>query len=99
MLDVDKIAFIGSGVMGEAIIKGILDHGLSTPERIVAWYRRQHLGPWSSESWSRLRWLGRYAQLQAFKFHGRPSHREDLQPPEPRPSFAGMDALSALDAG
>ena len=70
-----------------------------TPERIVSWYHLQHLGPWSSESWSRLRWLGRYAQLQAFKFHGRPPRREHLQPPEPRPSFAGMRALSALDAG
>ena len=36
MLEFDKIAFIGCGVMGEAIIKGILDKGLTTPERIIA---------------------------------------------------------------
>lgn len=36
MLEVNRIAFIGCGVMGEAIIKGILDKGLTTPERIIA---------------------------------------------------------------
>jgi pyrroline-5-carboxylate reductase len=36
MLDFNKIAFIGCGVMGEAIIKGILDRGLTTPDQIVA---------------------------------------------------------------
>lgn len=46
MLDVQKIAFVGSGVMGEAIIKGILDKGLTTPENIVAsdpWEARRTL--------------------------------------------------------
>ena len=36
MLDIQKIAFVGSGVMGEAIIKGILDKELTTPDHIVA---------------------------------------------------------------
>ncbi len=36
MLDVKKVAFIGCGVMGEAIIKGILDRGLTSSEQIVA---------------------------------------------------------------
>lgn len=36
MLDVDKIAFIGSGVMGEAFIKALLDNGLTTPDKIMA---------------------------------------------------------------
>ena len=46
MLDVKKIAFIGSGVMGEAIVKGILDNGLTVPETIVAadpWAERREL--------------------------------------------------------
>jgi len=36
MLDINKIAFIGCGVMGEAIIKGILDKGLTDADQIVA---------------------------------------------------------------
>lgn len=46
MLDVQKIAFVGSGVMGEAIIKGILDQGLISADRIVAsdpWEARRTL--------------------------------------------------------
>lgn len=47
MLDFNKIAFIGCGVMGEAIIKGILDKGLTTADQIVAsdpWGpRRSHM--------------------------------------------------------
>ena len=31
-----KIAFIGSGVMGEAMIRGILGKGIITPKRIMA---------------------------------------------------------------
>ena len=31
-----RISFIGSGVMGEAMIKGLLNMGLTTPDRIVA---------------------------------------------------------------
>lgn len=36
MLNGTKIAFIGSGVMGEAMIKGLLSQGLTTPEYICA---------------------------------------------------------------
>lgn len=36
MIQSDKIAFIGSGAMGEAMIKGLLDQGLVRPEQIVA---------------------------------------------------------------
>ncbi len=36
MLNIDKIAFVGSGVMGEAMVKGILDKGLTEPGKIVA---------------------------------------------------------------
>ena len=46
MLDIQKIAFVGSGVMGEAIIKGILDKELTTPDHIVAsdpWEARRTL--------------------------------------------------------
>ncbi len=47
MLDVAKIAFVGCGVMGESMIKGILDGGLTTKEKIVAsdpWeVRRRHM--------------------------------------------------------
>jgi len=42
-----KIAFIGGGNMGEAMLSAILDKGLSTPEAIsvsdIAEGRRQHL--------------------------------------------------------
>ncbi|MFQ5988276.1 MAG: pyrroline-5-carboxylate reductase family protein, partial [Dehalococcoidia bacterium] len=31
-----KIAFIGGGVMGEAMIRGILSKGLATPQDIIA---------------------------------------------------------------
>lgn len=47
MLNDAKIAFIGSGAMGEAIIKGILAKGLVTPAQIVAAdpvaARREHM--------------------------------------------------------
>ena len=36
MLNGTKIAFIGSGVMGEAMIKGLLAQGLTTPECLIA---------------------------------------------------------------
>ena len=36
MLNQTTIAFIGSGVMAEAMIKGLLRHGLMVPEQIVA---------------------------------------------------------------
>ena len=36
MLDIDKIAVVGSGVMGEAIVKAILAEGLIAPEKITA---------------------------------------------------------------
>ena len=36
MLSGMKIAFVGSGAMGEAIIKGVLDAGLTTADAIVA---------------------------------------------------------------
>ena len=36
MLENMKIAFIGSGVMGEAMIKGLLNRGLTTADRISA---------------------------------------------------------------
>ena len=36
MLDHKTIAFIGSGIMAEAMIKGLLRQGLVTPDRIVA---------------------------------------------------------------
>ena len=36
MLNEERIAFIGSGVMAEAMIKGLLRQGLVTPEQIVA---------------------------------------------------------------
>lgn len=36
MLQSNKIAFIGSGAMGEAMIKGMLDRSLIRPEQIVA---------------------------------------------------------------
>ncbi len=36
MLSSSKITFIGSGVMGEAMIKGLLDKGLTTPANITA---------------------------------------------------------------
>jgi pyrroline-5-carboxylate reductase len=36
MLDDARIAFIGSGAMGEAIIKGLLANGLVRPQQIVA---------------------------------------------------------------
>jgi pyrroline-5-carboxylate reductase len=36
MLNGKKVAFIGSGVMAEAMIKGLLRHGLVAPEQIVA---------------------------------------------------------------
>ena len=36
MLNGTKIAFIGSGVMGEAMIKGLLSQGLTTPEYLRA---------------------------------------------------------------
>lgn len=36
MLQSNKIAFIGSGAMGEAMIKGMLDRGLIRPDQIVA---------------------------------------------------------------
>ena len=35
-LEQSKIAFIGSGAMAEAIIKGILGKGLIASERIIA---------------------------------------------------------------
>lgn len=36
MLNGTKVAFIGSGVMGEAMIKGLLAQGLTTPECLIA---------------------------------------------------------------
>ncbi len=36
MLDKSKAAFIGSGVMGEAMIKGLLNKKLMDPARIAA---------------------------------------------------------------
>ena len=43
-----KVAFIGGGVMGEAMLSAILDKGLSTPQAIcvsdIKQSRRQHLG-------------------------------------------------------
>lgn len=36
MFNLSRIAFIGSGVMGEAMIKGLLGIGLTTADRIVA---------------------------------------------------------------
>ena len=36
MLNVSKIAFIGSGAMGEAMIKGLLAQQLLTPDQIIA---------------------------------------------------------------
>ncbi len=36
MLKATGIAFVGSGVMAEAMIKGMLDRGLVTPEQIIA---------------------------------------------------------------
>ncbi|GIV78306.1 MAG: pyrroline-5-carboxylate reductase [Litorilinea sp.] len=36
MLENKKIVFIGSGAMGEAMIRGLLSHDLVTPEQIVA---------------------------------------------------------------
>lgn len=36
MFNLNRIAFIGSGVMGEAMIKGLLSLGLTTPDRIIA---------------------------------------------------------------
>jgi pyrroline-5-carboxylate reductase len=36
MLDNSQIAFIGSGTMGEAMVKGLLRQGLMTPEQIFA---------------------------------------------------------------
>ncbi len=36
MFNLSRIAFIGSGVMGEAMIKGLIGRGLTTPDRIVA---------------------------------------------------------------
>jgi pyrroline-5-carboxylate reductase len=36
MFNLSRIAFIGSGVMGEAMIKGLLGMGLTTADRIVA---------------------------------------------------------------
>ena len=36
MLNNSRIAFIGGGVMGEAMIKGLLDLKQTTPDRIVA---------------------------------------------------------------
>ena len=36
MLTNTKIAFIGGGMMGEAMIKGLLSRGLSTAEQITA---------------------------------------------------------------
>lgn len=36
MLQSNKIAFIGSGAMGEAMIKGMLDRGLIRPDQIAA---------------------------------------------------------------
>lgn len=36
MLHASKMAFVGSGVMGEAMIKGLLTQNLTTPDCIVA---------------------------------------------------------------
>ncbi len=47
-MNIMKIAFIGGGVMGEAILSAILEKGLSTPQAIsvsdIAEARRQELG-------------------------------------------------------
>ena len=39
-----KVAFIGSGVMGEAMIKGLLNRELLRPEQIVAADPREERG-------------------------------------------------------
>jgi pyrroline-5-carboxylate reductase len=43
-----KVAFIGGGAMGEAMLSAILDRGLATPESVsvsdISEFRRQHLG-------------------------------------------------------
>jgi pyrroline-5-carboxylate reductase len=44
MLNNKTIAFVGSGVMAEAMIKGLLREGLVTPDRIVASGPRQERG-------------------------------------------------------
>jgi len=36
MLNQKKVAFVGSGIMAEAVIKGLLRQGLVTPDRIIA---------------------------------------------------------------
>jgi pyrroline-5-carboxylate reductase len=44
MLNVNKIGFVGSGVMGEAMVKGILDKGLTGSDQIYAsdpWAQRR----------------------------------------------------------
>ena len=43
MFNLSRIAFVGSGVMGEAMIKGLLGMGLTTADRIIAsdpWHER-----------------------------------------------------------
>jgi pyrroline-5-carboxylate reductase len=54
MLTERKIAFIGSGVMGEAMIKAVLNKGLATPDQIVA------SDPWRE----RLETVGRQYNVQ-----------------------------------
>ena len=53
MLHNDTIAFIGSGVMGEAMIKALLDKQMITPDRI-----------WASDPWlERLEYIQRETQV------------------------------------
>jgi pyrroline-5-carboxylate reductase len=47
-----NIAFIGSGVMAEAMIKGLLRHGLVTPEQVVASGPRPERGQFLHERYA-----------------------------------------------
>jgi len=52
MLKVHKIAFIGSGVMGEAMIKGLLHEEAATPDQIVASGPRSERGEYLAQKFA-----------------------------------------------
>lgn len=52
MLNHDVLAFIGSGTMAEAMIKGLLDHGLVEPAQIIASGPREERGRFLRERYN-----------------------------------------------